>query len=97
MRTVTISNVEAIPLIFSLIESGRAEIAYRQLENMARKADAFGKDLEIVLLPEGDHYQVLLVAVGMADPILIKEPLPWLEAYLYIEELREAYPTARVR
>lgn len=96
--SIVLTHLESIPMIFSLIEAGR-EMAYQQLESMARKADAFGKDLEIVVLPHDEltgQFQVMLIAVGTDEPILLREPLLPEQVDFCVDDLQAAYPSAEV-
>lgn len=95
-----VSNFEAIPMILSLIEAGRMDIAQRQLEHMARLADAFGQDVEIAVLPHDEltgQYQVMVVNAFNGEVILHEEPLPPEAAWVRGEQLAIQIPNSTLR
>lgn len=96
---MNLSHSESLPLTLSLLEAGRSALAIQLLKDMARKADAFGKDLEIVVMPHDEltgQFQILLMAVGMDEPIQVFEPLNREQVEVTLSDLETAYPSAEV-
>lgn len=91
-----LSNQEAVPMILSLIAAGRTELAVSQLTHMAKLADAFGKELEIVVLPHDEltgQFQILVVEVG-GDTIVHLEPISRDDLDRRVQLVELAYPAA---
>ena len=95
---MNLSHQESVPLIFSLIAAGRDEMVVKQMMHMARLADAFGKELEIVVLADDELTgcaQILVIVVGEAEPLVQKTGIPADQVDGVIAKFEMAYPAAR--
>jgi hypothetical protein len=93
---ISLSHVESIPVILSLIRVGHMEQAYSQLRHMAALADGFGRDVEALVISDKDAFTVQLRADDV--PQVIQE---WSKGDLeevenLLAELQDAYPNLAV-